>query len=98
MPEPNRAPWLIAPDLSAAPIARLIEQGAEIGLLCHACRRRATWTAQDLRRRFAGRPGLTFRELAPRLRCGVCRSDWIEVGRGEVGRLSPASPPRAVPP
>jgi hypothetical protein len=81
MPEPNRQPWLIEPGLGRASMARLIDQRAEIGLVCHACRHRATWTADDLRRRFSGRPAITLRELAPRLRCGVCKSEWVEVRR-----------------
>lgn len=94
MPEPNRAPWLVEPELGAAPFARLIAQGARVGLICHACRHRAIWTADDLGRRFAGRPRLTFRELAPRLRCSVCRSEWVE-----AVRLGPAPhPPRPAAP
>lgn len=81
MPEPNRPPWLVDATLAGVPIGRLIDRGTAVGLLCHACRRRATWTAEDLRRRFAGRSGLTLRELAPRIRCGACKSEWIEVGR-----------------
>jgi hypothetical protein len=81
MPEPNRAPQLVEPALSSAPLARLIEQGAEIGLVCHACRHSAVWAPADLRRRFGAKPGLTFRDLAPRLRCGACKSEWIEAVR-----------------
>lgn len=94
MPEPNRAPWLVEPELEALPFARLIGEGVRIGLLCHACRRRVVWTAEDLSRRFPGRPRLTFKALAPRLRCGVCKSEWVQ-----VARLRPASrPPGGVSP
>lgn len=81
MPEPNRAPWLIEPELEAAPFSQLIGEGAEIGLVCHACRRRVVWTALDLSHRFPGRPKLTFKALAPRLRCGACKSEWVQVAR-----------------
>jgi hypothetical protein len=81
VPEPSRPPWLIEPDLAAVPIARLIEEGAAIGLTCHACRRRATWFPGDLGRRFAGKPKLTFTQVAPRLRCRACRSEWVQVTR-----------------
>jgi hypothetical protein len=79
MPEPNRTPWLIDPDLAGTPMARLIDTGAVVRLVCHACRHPARWDAGELRRRFAGRATLTFRGLAPRLRCGRCRSEWVEV-------------------
>lgn len=81
MPEPSRPPWLIEPDLAAIPIERLIGESAAVGLICHACRHRAIWDPDDLRRRFGGRPKLTFREVAPRLRCRACRSEWVQVTR-----------------
>jgi AraC-like DNA-binding protein len=89
MPEPNRAPWLVEPELAAAPLARLIEQEAILALVCHACRHRATWTAGELQRRFGRSPTLTLRGLAPKLRCGVCRSQWVEIlkhGRAPAGQ------------
>jgi len=81
MPEPSRPPWLIEPDLAAIPVMRLVEEGAAVGLTCHACRHRATWSAAELARRFGERPKLTFCELAPRLRCRDCRSEWVQVAR-----------------
>jgi AraC-like DNA-binding protein len=81
MPEPNRAPWLIEPELEAVPLVRLIAQQAVLGLVCHACRHRATWTADELERRFGLSPALTLRGVAPRLRCSICRSQWVEVAR-----------------
>jgi len=81
MPEPNRTPWLIGPDLGDALVARLIEQQAVLALTCHACRHRARWSPAELRRRFAEQPRLSLRVLAPRLRCRVCRSEWIEISR-----------------
>jgi hypothetical protein len=84
MPEPSRPPWLIESELAATPIARMIEERASVGLVCHACRHRAVWNAGDLRRRFADKPKLTFREVAPRLRCRSCRSEWVQVTRVRV--------------
>ena len=81
MPEPSRPPWLIEPDLAALPIGRLIEESAIVGLACHACGHRTIWYPGDLRRRFAGHPKLTFRQVAPRLRCRACRSEWVQVTR-----------------
>lgn len=82
MPEPNRAPWLIKPALADVTVARLIEGRTAINLACHACPHWARWPADELARRFGTRPGLTVRQLAPRIRCGRCRSEWIEIGRG----------------
>lgn len=81
MPEPSRPPWLIEPDLDAVPIDRLIAESAAVGLVCHACRHRVVWYSRDLRLRFGGRPTLTFRQIAPRLRCRTCRSEWVQVTR-----------------
>jgi hypothetical protein len=84
MPEPNRPPCLIEPAIADVAVVRLIEQQAAIGLACHACPHRALWSTAELRQRFSRRPTLTFRQLAPRLRCGRCKSEWIEVGRADT--------------
>lgn len=89
MPEPNRPPWLIEPALAGVTVARLIKQDAAIGLACHACHHRTRWTAGELRRRFSPWPGVTVRDLAPRLRCSRCKSEWVEIGR-DVAAGSPA--------
>jgi hypothetical protein len=94
MPEPNRTPWLVAPGLGDLRVVRLIEQEAVLCLVCHACRRRVSWGAGELRRRFCGQPTLSLRMLAPRLRCGSCRSEWIEVGRGDAD-AAPAAATRS---
>ncbi|MBV8685024.1 MAG: hypothetical protein JO111_19290 [Caulobacteraceae bacterium] len=85
MPEPSRTPWLIEAQFAATPIARLIEENAAVGLVCHACRHKARWPTAELRRRFAGKPKLTFAQVAPRLRCRDCRSEWVQITR-EVDR------------
>jgi hypothetical protein len=81
MPEPSRPPWLIEAEFAAIPIARLIDDNAVVGLVCHACRHKARWPAGELRRRFAGKPKLTFGQVAPRLRCRACRSEWVQITR-----------------
>jgi hypothetical protein len=81
MPEPNRTPWLIDADVAGLPIAQLIARDVVLRLVCHACRHPATWDARELSRRFSARPTLTFRTLGPRLRCGRCRSEWVQVFR-----------------
>jgi hypothetical protein len=62
-------------------VARLIEQQTVVALTCHACRHRTSWGAADLKRRFGEQPALSVRALARRLRCRVCRSEWIEISR-----------------
>jgi hypothetical protein len=71
----------VAPDLGNVVIERLVEQQAVLALTCHACRHRATWGPAELKRRFSGQFALSVRSLARRLRCQVCRSEWIEVSR-----------------
>jgi hypothetical protein len=84
MPEPNRAPWLIEPAIAGVTVGQLIERRVAINLACHACPHWARWTADELTRRFGNRTGLTLRQLAPRIRCSRCRSEWVEIGRARA--------------
>jgi hypothetical protein len=79
MPEPNRLTCLVDKELAGAPLELLIEQDAVIALECHACHHEAFWRADDLRRKFPHRAGLTFGLIGPRLRCSQCRSEWLQV-------------------
>src|ERR1700761_8157281 len=75
MPEPNRLTCLVDQELAGAPLELLIEQDAVIALECHACHHEAFWRADDLRRKFPHRAGLTFGLIGPRLRGSQCRSE-----------------------
>jgi hypothetical protein len=89
MPEPNRTPSVIEPAIAAMTVGQLVEQRAAIGLACHACRHEATWSPAELERRFTRARSATVRQLAPRLRCGRCKSEWIEVWRAKSGAGRP---------
>jgi cytochrome c-type biogenesis protein CcmH/NrfF len=69
-------------------VGRLIEEGAVVTVVCHACRRRVRWRAEDLRERLLARRKLTFHEIAPRLRCTTCKSEWVAVS---LTAISPAT-------
>jgi hypothetical protein len=79
MPEPNRHPWRIAPDLDNVPISQLLERCLDIALECEACPHVATWTPEDVRQRLGGNANKTFNALAKRLRCSRCRSGWVRI-------------------
>jgi hypothetical protein len=84
MPEPNRPPWRVDPDIGARPARQLIERGVSVMLDCESCLHIATWGPADIARRFGGHADRSFNWLGPRLRCSHCRSEWV--------RISPASP------
>ena len=82
MPEPNRSPWRVAPDIDNVPVAQLVECRMSVTLDCESCPHVATWTPEDIGRRFGGHGDKTFNWLGSRLRCSHCRSDWVRISLG----------------
>jgi len=81
MPEPNRSPWRVAPDLTGFPVRDSITASLSVRLVCEGCRHEARWSPEDLGRRFAKTPDTTFNRIGSRLRCSRCRSDWVMISR-----------------
>jgi hypothetical protein len=80
MPEPNRSPALVDRGLHGIPFWMLIEQKAVLRLECEACRHAAVWTPEWMfARLFEHHRGKTVSDIAGRLRCAKCRSDWVWV-------------------
>lgn len=81
LPEPNRSPFLIEDGLAGIPFWMLVEQRAVVAFECEACHHRATWDAAAIEQRFKRHRGKTLASIARRLRCAVCRSEWVVVSR-----------------
>jgi hypothetical protein len=79
MPEPNRPPWRIASDLDGKAIGWLVDQRMTVWLQCDACPHEVKWEPADLDRKFAKVRGSAMAHIAPRLRCGRCRSEWLRI-------------------
>ena len=79
MPEPNRTPWRVAPDIADRTVSQLIEGRVSVVLDCESCPHMATWTPTDVGRRLGRHRDKTLNALAPRLRCSRCRSEWVRI-------------------
>ena len=79
MPEPNRSPWRVAPDIDNVPVCQLVECRMSVMLDCESCAHVAIWTPADIGRRLGGHTDKTFNWLGSRLRCSHCRSDWVRI-------------------
>jgi transcriptional regulator GlxA family with amidase domain len=86
MPEPNRLPWRIDPEIAQVAFWRLIEQRITVVLECTACHHKAEWPPNELERLFRRQSGKTLAWYAHRLRCRACRSEWVSVAAKEGGR------------
>jgi hypothetical protein len=95
VPEPNRLPALVDEGLRGAPFCRLIEQRAVVRLECDACRHVALWTPEWMFNKFfEHHRDLTVPDIAGRLRCCKCRSEWVWVSRDyKARRGAPISEP-----
>jgi hypothetical protein len=88
MPEPNRPAYLIEDMIAGLPFWLLVEQQTVVRFDCDACHHVGRWTPDDIERRFRSRQGLTLRQIAPRLRCSACKSEWVYVAREFRGRTA----------
>jgi hypothetical protein len=79
MPEPNRPPWRVAPDIDNRPVRQLVERRVSVMLDCESCPHVATWTPADISRRFGGHGDKSFNWLGSRLRCSHCGSEWVRI-------------------
>jgi hypothetical protein len=79
MPEPNRPPWQVAPELNALYGWQLLESGMGLSIHCDACGRITEWHHAFLKRRFKNLQRVRMPEIASRLRCSKCRSNWVKV-------------------
>jgi hypothetical protein len=48
---------------------------------CESCRHKASWSPEDLARRFDTARETTLNRIGPKLRCGRCRSEWVRLFR-----------------
>jgi hypothetical protein len=79
MPEPNRPPWRVTPDIGSRPVRELVERHISVMLDCESCPYVTVWTPADISRRFGGHTDKSFDWLGPRLRCSHCRSEWVRI-------------------
>lgn len=88
MPEPNRPPWQVHKDIAPLYGWQLLESGLTLVIECDACGRTTEWPTRFLARYFAKLQRVRMPEIASRLRCGKCRSNWVKVsGKREVRGL-----------
>lgn len=79
MPEPNRAPYRIEPQLVGWAFWQLVEMRATVIIECDACHHQGVWTPEVLGRRSRLMSGKSFGWIARRLRCSACRSNWLMI-------------------
>lgn len=89
MPEPNRTPWQVHKDIAGYYGWQLLESGLTLVIECDACGRTTEWPTRFLARYFAKLQRVRMPEIASRLRCGKCRSNWVKVS----GKRDPHMPP-----
>ena len=77
MPEPNRPPFRIEQRIEGWQLSQIADAKLSLVVLCDACPNFRGWKPMELRRDFVDAP---IEAIAPRLRCGRCRSAWIRVG------------------
>mgnify|MGYP001219765329 CR=1 FL=1 len=87
MPEPNRAPWRLHKDLAALYGWQVVESGLTLVIECDGCARASEWPPRLAKRNFAKRLRLRVPEIASRLRCAKCRSNWVKIsGKRDTSR------------
>jgi hypothetical protein len=80
MPEySNRPTYKIADGLATMPVWLLLERRLHIEIECVSCQHKAEWSPLELERRTAVR-GKTFADIARRLKCVQCRSEYVTIG------------------
>ena len=79
MPEPNREPYRLQPELAGWAFWQLVEMRATVIIECDACHHKAEWTPEILRSRSRRMPSKNFKWIVRRLRCSKCRSNWLMV-------------------
>ncbi|MDZ4868479.1 MAG: hypothetical protein SGI91_14260 [Alphaproteobacteria bacterium] len=79
MPEPNRSPWQVHQDIAQLYGWQILESGLTLVVECDACARVVEWPPRFVARYFANLKRVRMPEIASRLRCGKCRSNWVKV-------------------
>lgn len=100
MPEPNRPPCAIEPDLAETPICWLIDDRVTVALKCDNCHHEGEWSPEHMAtklKRWLTRP---LGDIRWQIRCTRCRSNWMHVWRvgaptsGLRRRADGRSPPK----
>lgn len=87
MPEPNRPPWQVHKDIAPLYGWQFIESGLTLVVECDGCGRLTEWPHRLVKRNFARLRRLRMPDIASRLRCAKCRSNWVKVsGKREPTR------------
>jgi len=79
MPEPNRPPWQVHKDIAPLYGWQFLESGLTLVVECDACSRVAEWPPRVAARHLEKLKRVRMPEIASRLRCGKCRSNWVKV-------------------
>jgi hypothetical protein len=79
MPEPNRPPWQVHKDIAPLYGWQMVESGLTLVVQCDACGRVAKWPPRLVARYLGKLKRVRMPEIASRLRCGKCRSNWVKV-------------------
>jgi len=86
MPEPNRLPWRIDPEIAQVAFWKLVEQRVTVVVECASCNHKAEWGPAQLDRMFRRQRGKNLAWIASRLRCRACRSEWVSLAAKDGGR------------
>ena len=90
MPEPNhRPPYRFEDGLGSVMLWSLIEQRATIVIECDNCNRKAEWSADYMARQLGKWRNKNIRQIAPKLRCFACRSNWLRIWRSDPRKNLP---------
>ena len=84
MPEPNRPPWQVSDDIARMYGWQILERRIGLVLQCDGCGRVTEWPSRFLQKYFAQLRRVRMTEIASRLRCAKCRSNWVRVCRMPV--------------
>jgi hypothetical protein len=87
MPEPNRAPWQVHKDIAPLYGWQMVESGLTLVIECDGCARVSEWPPRLVKRNLAKLHRVRMPEIASRLRCAKCRSNWVKIGAKREGIL-----------
>ena len=62
---------------------QIMESPRDIVVMCDACPHVNVWKPLDLQRTFARMRNQRIDEVAAKMRCRKCRSNWLRIGRAE---------------
>ncbi|MFM9863970.1 MAG: hypothetical protein ACKVRO_10215 [Micropepsaceae bacterium] len=87
MPEPNRMPWQVHKDIAPLYGWQFVESGLTLVVECDGCGRVSEWPHRLVKRNFAKLGRKRMPDIASRMRCAKCRSNWVKVsGKREPAR------------